>query len=120
MTPAERITDRIAKNRRSEALRSEVSGPSLDEIVTRLHQGKQRATYKAVAGLVGVLPRGLMSGRPKSQADSWVVAATNGRPTGYTKNQIDPDCYQQIVNRVEGILDTAEDLRRWMDSPPRP
>ena len=34
----------------------------LDDIVTQMSKRKQRATYGAVAKLVGVLPRGLMNG----------------------------------------------------------
>jgi len=58
MTSAERIADRIARNRRiEEATFSGVSGLSLQGIVARLDAHKQRATYGAVAELVGVLPR---------------------------------------------------------------
>src|SRR4051794_27663471 len=100
MTPSERLADRIAKNRQIEqGLLSGGAGLSLNGIIARLDAKKQRATYGAVAELVGVLPRGLMSGRPKSYRDSWVVAGHGSRrgwPTGYTKNQIHPACYRQI------------------------
>src|SRR6516164_7190510 len=103
MTPSERIRDRIAKNHRIEqSVFSGNAGLSLDGIVAQLDAHKQRATYKAVAELVGVLPRGLMSGRPKSFPNSWIVAGSSGSdskrgsPTGYTTNQIHPDCHRQI------------------------
>src|SRR5258705_10510889 len=102
MSSSERIADRIVRNRRiDEAILSGASGLSLAGIVARLNAQKQRATYGAVAELVGVLPLGLMSGRLKSFQDSWIVAGTNaqgsrrGWPTGYTKNQIHPDCHRQ-------------------------
>jgi hypothetical protein len=121
MTSAERIADRIARNRRiEEATFSGVSGLSLQGIVARLDAHKQRATYGAVAELVGVLPRGLMSGRPKSFKDSWIVAGTNGQdsrrgwPTGYSESQIHPDCYRQIVEGVDNIIDTGEALKQWI------
>jgi len=121
MTSAERIADRIARNRRIDgASLSAASGLSLDGVVARLDAGGQRATYGAVAELVGALPRGLMARRPKSFKDSWIVAATSsqdsrrGWPTGYTKNQIHPDCYRQIVECVDDIIDTAAGLRRWL------
>jgi len=121
MTPAERIRDRIAKNRRiEESVFSGNAGLSLDGIVHRLDAQKQRATYKAVAELVGVLPRGLMSGWPKTPRYSWVVAATSGSesrrgfPTGYSLNQIHPDCYRQIIEGDDNIIDSADVLREWL------
>ena len=121
MTAAERLADRIAKNRRMEqVLASGAPGLSLDGIVAQLNERKQRATYGAVAYLVGVLPRGLMSGREKGYTDSWVVAATRsdgsrrGWPTGYTKNQIHPDCYRQICEGTDKIIEDAEDLKQWL------
>ena len=121
MTPAERILDRIAKNRRiEESAFSGKAGLSLDGIVHQLDAQKQRATYGAVAGLVGVLPRGLMGGRPKTPTYSWVVAATDGAesrrgfPTGYSLNQIHPDCYRQICEGDDNIIDSADVLREWL------
>jgi hypothetical protein len=122
MTAAERIHDRIAKNRRIEqSAFSGRAGLSLDGIVYQLDAHKQRATYGAVAELVGVLPRGLMSGRPKSPRYSWVVAATSGAnsrrgfPTGYSVNQIHPDCYRQIREGNYHIIESAQVLRDWLD-----
>jgi len=121
MTPGERVRDRIARNRRIEAsIYSGAAGMSLDGIVYRLNAHKQRATYGAVAGLIGVLPRGLMSGRPKTPRDSWVVAAASGAesrrgfPTGYTVSQIDPDCYRQFREGDDNIIDSAGVLREWL------
>jgi len=121
MTPAERIRDRIAKNRQiEEAVFSGIAGLSLDGIVHQLDANKQRATYGAVAQLVGVLPRGLMSGRPKTPRYSWVVAASSGSesrqgfPTGYSVNQIHPDCYRQICEGNDSVIDSADLLRDWL------
>jgi hypothetical protein len=121
MKPAERIRDRIAKNRRiEESVFSGAAGLSLDGIVHQLDAHKQRATYDAVAELVGVLPRGLMSGRPKTPRYSWVVAATSGSesrpgfPTGYSVNQIHPDCYRQICEGNDNVIDSADTLRDWL------
>ena len=121
MTPAERIRDRIAKNRQiEEAVFSGAAGLSLDGIAHQLDAHKQRATYGAVAELVGVLARGLMSGRPKTPRYSWVVAATSGSesqrgfPTGYSVNQIHPDCYTQICEGNDNVIDSADLLRGWL------
>jgi len=121
MSPAERIRDRISKNRRiEESVFSGKAGLSLDGIVHQLDAHKQRATYGAVAELVGVLPRGLMGGRPKTPKYSWVVAANSGTesrrgfPTGYSVNQIHPDCYRQICEGDDNIIDSADVLREWL------
>jgi hypothetical protein len=121
MTPVERIRDRIAQNRRiEESVLSGNAGLSLDGIVHELDAHKQRATYKAVAELVGVLPRGIMSGRPKTPRYSWVVAATSGPgsrrgfPTGYSVNQIHPECYRQICEGDDNIIDSADVLGEWL------
>ncbi len=96
----------------------------LDEIVTSLDARKQRATYGAVAGIVGGLARGLMSGRPPSHKYSWVVARRNSRktgavrgsPTGYTRAQIHPDCLWQIHNDSDNIIEDTDALIRWLKS----
>jgi hypothetical protein len=122
MTPAERIRDRIAKNRRiEESVFPGSAGPSLDGIVQKLDAHKQRATYGAVAELMGVLPRGLMSGRPKTTRYSWVVAATSGSesrrgfPTGYSVNQMHPDCDRQIREGDDNVIESADFLREWLN-----
>ena len=70
-------------------------GDNLDDIVSKLDERKQRATYGAVAGILGVIPRWLMAGRQRNPKYSWVVVATGpqrGWPTGYRNDQIHPDC----------------------------
>ncbi len=89
----------------------------LEGIVTKLDARKQRATYGAVAGIVGGLARGLMNGRPKNHKYSWVVAKTGQRrgwPTGYEKHQIHPDCLWQIYNGPENIIEDPEELITWL------
>lgn len=91
----------------------------LDEIVTKLNERKQRATYGAVAGIVGVLPRGVMAGRQRNHKHSWVVAGTGPRrgwPTGYTDDQIHPDCLRQIRERPDSFINDSTWLRQWLAS----
>jgi hypothetical protein len=124
MTPLERIQDRIARNKRIDQAFAGKAGLNLRGVVARLDAQKQRATYGAVAGLVGVLPRGLMGRRPKGIEYSWVVAGTTakglrrGRPTGYTIDQIHPDCYRQIRAGDDNIIDSPEALREWFNRKP--
>ena len=63
---------------------------SLDQIVDLLDQHGQRATYGAVARLVGHSPRSLLKGRERERRFSWIVNRDTGLPTGYAGEQIDP------------------------------
>jgi hypothetical protein len=89
----------------------------LEYIVRQLNARKQRATYGAVAGIVGGLARGLMNGRPKTPEYSWVVAKSDGRPTGYTNHQIHPDCLRSIVERPGDVIADPERLKAWLKGP---
>jgi hypothetical protein len=81
----------------------------LDGILAALNQHQQRATYSAVAALVGQTPRLLMHGRPREQSNSWIVSKTTGRPTGYS----DADVHPQLTAN-ETILTTREELTAWL------
>jgi hypothetical protein len=97
---------------------------NIEEIASQLNARKQRATYGAVAGLVGTSPRDLMSGRPREQLYSWIVAGNTaahsrrGWPTGYAIDQIHPDCLRQIREGLGGIIQDAEILKRWLTGEP--
>jgi hypothetical protein len=93
------------------------AGLSLPSIVAALDRHRQRASYGAVAGLLGVLPRGLINARAKSHQYSCVVAGSGrgrGWPTGYTEQQINPECLRQIRSAGSGIIDTPDQLRAWL------
>ena len=57
--------------------------PTLDQILDELDAARQRATYGAVAAVVGASPRALMAGRERNQRHSWVVNLKSGLPTDY-------------------------------------
>ena len=88
----------------------------LDDIVAQLNERRQRATYGAVAALVGVRPRWLMRGREdmKCHAYWWVVAKKTGSPTGYAECQIHPECLSQIRRRLRNIIEDGDSLKRWL------
>jgi hypothetical protein len=91
----------------------------IEDVITELNKRKQRVTYGAVAGVLGVLPRGVMGGRQRNHRYSWVVAATGSRrgwPTGYTEDQIHPECLRQIRQRLDNVIEDQEELRRWLKS----
>lgn len=83
----------------------------LEEIVTLLDRQKQRATYGAVAGYLGVPQQSLMKGLPMEQRYSWVVNAKEGMPTGYPTEALHP----ALVARIAVIKDT-ESLSKWLDT----
>jgi hypothetical protein len=90
---------------------------NLEDIVHELNKRKQRATYGAVAGVLGVSARGVMAGRPRNPKYSWVVAATKqgrGWPTDYRFDQIHHDCLQQIRAGFDNIIDDSESLKEWL------
>lgn len=97
---------------------------TLDEVVKLLDANRRRATYGAVAGVVGGNPRGLMRNRSGWYENSWVVAATSnrgsgskrGRATGYRDDQIHPDCLEQIRTSPRDFIADADELRRWLES----
>lgn len=64
---------------------------TLDEILRFLNDQQIRATYGAVAEVLGVAPRGLgtLLGSRRPEA-SWVVNASNGLPTDYTQDESHP------------------------------
>jgi hypothetical protein len=83
----------------------------LDSVLAALHHHQQRATYSAVAALVGQTPRLLMHKRPRAPENSWIVSKTTGRPTGYT----DSDVHIKL-SANETVLTTREELASWLAS----
>lgn len=82
------------------------------EIIARLARHRQRATYGALAGVVGGLPRSVMSGLPKTRENSWIVAAATGLPTGYTAGEMAPE-----LSWRDEIIATPDALRAWLREP---
>ena len=82
------------------------SDANLDEIIRFLNDQRIRATYGAVAGLLGVSPRGLGahlgSRRPEV---SWIVNAETGVPTDYNRQEIHPDLFSKAE-----IIHTGSEL----------
>jgi hypothetical protein len=83
----------------------------LDEILSALNSHQQRATYSAVAALVGETPRSLMRGKPREPGNSWIVSKNTGRPTGYANGDVHP-----ALTANEKILMTREELASWLAS----
>lgn len=81
----------------------------LDDILSKLDRNQQRATYSAVAALVGEAPRSLMRDKPRSPNTSWVVSKSTGLPTGYK----DTDVHPQLTAN-EKVLSSGEELAAWL------
>src|SRR5688572_2824834 len=71
--------------------RSAVGNTSLEEILTFLNDEQVRATYGAVAEVLGVTPRwiGALLG-PRRPEASWIVRAENGLPTDCDQTEWHP------------------------------
>ncbi len=83
---------------------------SLDQVLDQLNKHHQRATYGAVADLVGGHARSVLQGRDRDWRHSWVVNQSSGMPTEYPKGKIHP----AIAERPD-ILNTADELKEWLD-----
>ena len=83
---------------------------SLDDIVDLLDHHGQRATYGAVAALLGHSPRSLLRGQERGRRFSWIVNRETGRPTGYQEDQIDP----RLRDRRAGPGD-GRGLQTWLN-----
>jgi hypothetical protein len=83
---------------------------SLESILELLQRHRQRATYGAVAALVGRTPRNLMQGLPRDWLHSWVVNQDTGLPSEYPAGKIHP----AIKERAE-ILSSEQELVAWLE-----
>jgi len=85
--------------------------PTLSEIVAYLNAVQLRATYAAVADVIGVIARGvgarLTRLYSRSPEASWVVSAESGLPTGYSVDQRHP-----ALLRTTEIISSGDELRR--------
>ncbi len=84
---------------------------NLELILDLLQREKIRATYGAVAGVLGGIALGMMAGRENSHRNSWIVSEATGHPTGYRPDQMHPDLMQLPMI----VLDSPEKLQRFLD-----
>ena len=82
---------------------------TLDGIAEVLSRHHQRATYGAVAELLGLPARSVMQGRKKAPRYSWIVGAATCLPTGYAKPDIDP-----ALNERGHVISDRTELRAWL------
>ena len=85
---------------------------TLKTIVDLLDRFHQRATYGAVAGVVGKVPRSVMQGLPKNWRHSWVVNQEDGEPSEYHFLQKHPALHERTA-----VLSSTDDLSAWLANP---
>jgi len=85
---------------------------NLEDVLDVLNEHRQRATYGAVAGVVGGIARGVMHGRTRCPRDSWVVRKRGRLPSGYTADEKHSDL---LLN--PRVIDIGEELRLWLSRP---
>jgi hypothetical protein len=85
---------------------------TLDQVIETLDLHGRRATYGAVGeylgGLTGWDVGRLMSRRPRSYRNSWVVNKRTGHPRVYLRNEIDPRLWTSPP-----AITTGADLAAW-------
>lgn len=88
---------------------ADLADDPLTTLLHRLQDGRQRATYGAVAGVLGAVPMFVMSGRPRNALHSWVVNARTGQPSKY-----EPDEIHAELETHDGVLTSEDELRDWL------
>ena len=91
-----------------------MSNNRMDQLIDVLANARQRATYGAVAAILGRAPRTLMKGRDRDMRHSWVVSSKNGEPTGYDSALLHPE-----LKRSERIIESREELEKWLVTQPQ-
>ncbi len=80
-----------------------------EDVIALLAAHRQRATYGALAGVLGRPAIGVMSGLPKTAINSWVVSASTGLPTGYGDGEIDP-----ALGAGDAVISDSGALLDWL------
>ncbi len=83
---------------------------TLDGIITCLNERRVRATYGAVAGVLGpgFVAKALMKDRERNAENSWVVHKDTKLPLDYSDEELAP----RLANTV--VIMTADKLRDWL------
>jgi hypothetical protein len=82
----------------------------IEDVLSRLERHRQRATYAAVAGVVGRHYRNVMHDQTKSFRNSFVVNKGIKLPTGYGPH----DWHPELLTNGNGVIATPKELRKWL------
>jgi hypothetical protein len=85
------ICNKRAPDQGHRARRGSLGDANLSEIIQFLNHHQVRATYGAVAEVLGVIPlsMGALLG-PRNAEASWIVSAATGLPTDYSQHEMHP------------------------------
>ncbi len=85
---------------------------SLPEIIKFLNHEQVRATYGAVAKVLGVIPRTMGSKLgPRCVEASWIVSTATGLPIDYGEDEMHPDLLKKI-----DVITTGSELTKRMSA----
>jgi hypothetical protein len=104
------------RNQGSRPLRGSVATTSLPEILQFLNDQQIRATYGAVAEVLGLGPRSMgVSLGPRTVEASWIVNGATGLPTDYSQQEMHPSLLRHNEIIKSGIELTLR-LTPWKAS----
>ena len=106
MTIHRRCTRLIRVQCEGELSKDSNAGFGILEVLERHHQ---RATFGAVAGILGRETQSLFNGYVRSSKTAWVVNKKTGLPTGAKESNYPPGLLQN-----ERVIDSTEDLQVWL------
>jgi hypothetical protein len=82
---------------------------TLDDILEVLARHRQRATFGAVAGILGRDPKSLFNGNVRTPKTARVVNKSTGLPTGTKESDYPPGLLEK-----ERVIDATEEFRVWL------
>ena len=99
----------LAKNT---ARRGHGHDASLAEIIRFLNHEQVRATYGAVAKVLGIIPRTMGSRLgPRCVEASWIVSTATGLPIDYGEDEMHPALLQKV-----DVITTGSELTKRMSA----
>jgi hypothetical protein len=85
------------------------NSPELSDILSRLERHGQRATFSAVAGLLGREPLTLLKGFDRSPRTSWIVSKSTGMPPLHDASMLHPEL---LLN--PHVITGSIELKSWL------
>jgi hypothetical protein len=82
---------------------------TLDDVLDVLERHHQRATFGAVAGILGREPQSLFNGHTRTPKTSWVVNTDTGLPTGTKERDFPPALLEK-----QRVIKAPDELREWL------
>jgi hypothetical protein len=109
------ICNKSRPNKEQSVRRGPVGAASLPEIIQFLNHQQIRATYGAVAEVLGVIPRSMgarLGGAAHNREASWVVSKETELPTDYAEHEMHPALRRKREVITSGV-ELAKRLSEW-------